>query len=618
MNAEKRTRYPGLASFTTAQKDLFFGRKQETRDLFHLISVERTVVLFSKSGYGKTSLLQAGVMPLLYGQWLVPVLVRFGTDALTPEAHFSIQLDTAWHRFNGKTESEAQKAARDTSRTETFWAQIAERGFGEAPAQFTPLFIFDQFEELFTLYPDPDKRKAFIEQLADLIHERMPERLRERVSRDLDAGKIGPEQAARLEKAPPMRFVFSIRSDMLHFMDELSVAIPYILRSRYQLFGLNEEQAKEAVLAPAALKGEGFASQPFSYRPEALDEIIGSLSKNREVESFQLQAVCQAIEEKIMRGQRQKFDPMHLLPVSRDGLRAIGSDFYGGREGIDDIIEENYNKRLDSLGDIDEAWPDLARRILEDVLVNKNDRRQSVDMASLDAPEALLAELERQRLVRKEPRLDSFYFEISHDTWLPAIVKNRKIRQEAEEKERLERQAEEDRKAKEKAEDAQRRTLGIAAGAVCLMLWSFYQSYRVGIEKRKAIEQTTLAKAAQEEAERLTAVSDSLLKVAIQQKEEVERQKGEVIKQKTETEKQRSEAEKRQKETAAALEAQKREEAEKNKLKFDEVFKRGETLKKAKKWELAKAQFEEALRIAPNAEKAKQAREQIQNCINQQ
>jgi len=84
-----------------------------------------------------------------------------------------------------------------------------------------------------------------------------------------------------------MRFVFNIRSDMLHFMDELSEQIPYILRSRYQLFGLNEEQATEAIVTPAALAGTGFASPSFGYDAAALREIVEVLSKNREVESFQ-------------------------------------------------------------------------------------------------------------------------------------------------------------------------------------------------------------------------------------------------------------------------------------------------------------------------------------------
>ena len=108
-------------------------------------------------------------------------------------------------------------------------------------------------------------------------------------------------------------------------MDELSEPMPYILRSRYQLFGLGEEQAREAIVAPAALTSGGatssrpptdtrFTSQPFGYEEESLREILAVLSKNKEVESFQLQAVCQAIEEKVIQGQKQKFDPISLLP----------------------------------------------------------------------------------------------------------------------------------------------------------------------------------------------------------------------------------------------------------------------------------------------------------------
>ncbi|NUN99172.1 MAG: SUMF1/EgtB/PvdO family nonheme iron enzyme [Saprospiraceae bacterium] len=525
IHTELRTRYPGLASFTTAQKDLFFGRKQETRDLFNLISVERTVVLFSKSGYGKTSLLQAGVMPLLYGQLMTPVPVRFGTDALTPEQHFSIQFDTAWLKFQGKTEAEAQKLARDTSASETFWAQISRCPFGTAPAQFTPLFIFDQFEELFTLYPDRAQRQRFVGELADLIHENMPAALRERILQDLDSGKISDDEAARLEKAPPMRFVFSIRSDMLHFMDELSEQIPYILRSRYQLFGLNEQQATEAIVTPAAIgasegvppsdaltTGSPFASPPFAYAPEALQQILEVLSKNREVESFQLQAICQAIEEKVIASS----DPFESTgashpsyPEGAAGGRLITPAFYGGRAGIDAILEESYNRRIESLAAKNTDWPEAARRLLEDVLVNQNDRRKSVDVADIlsnaGVSAALLEELERQRLLRKEPRLDSFYYEISHDTWLAPIVKSRKVRQEIEARERI---------AQEKA-DADRRKrrallTSFVAGtlilvAVLAMGYAFQKNKEANAEKQNARSERKRAELARNEANVVSA-----------------------------------------------------------------------------------------------------------------
>ncbi len=420
MNTETRTRYPGLASFSTTQKDIFFGRRKEIRELFHLLSVERTVVLFSKSGYGKTSLLQAGIIPILYGQMFVPVLIRFGTDNFLPEQHFSIQFDTAWLKFQFGNESEAQKQARDSSTSETFWEQISRCPFGSEPAQFTPLLIFDQFEELFTLYPDKEHRKRFVNELSDLIHERIPATLQDRILAELASGKISDEEAALLEKTPPMRFMFAIRSDMLHYMDELSEQIPYILRSRYQLFGLTEEQALDAIASPAEILEDTFASPPFTYSQEALQQILEVLTKNREIESFQLQAVCQALEEKII---------LHCLQspqkYSQHKLE-ITPDFYGGEAGIDGIIEENYIRRIESLAKYNEDWPTEARNLLENILVNKNNRRQSIDVVELNVPPALLAELERQRLLRKEPRLDSFYYEISHDTWLLPIIKGRK------------------------------------------------------------------------------------------------------------------------------------------------------------------------------------------------
>lgn len=514
MNQEFR--YPGLASFTTAQRDLFFGRKRETRELFHLISVEKTVALFSKSGLGKTSLLNAGVIPLLAENRIWPVPIRFGTDLLLPEGHFAVQLEVAHQNFMGKN-----KPKPDFS--DTFWQQLKNRPFLRDGETWTPLLIFDQFEELFTLYPQPERRTRFVQELADLIQERLPERLRQVLFAQLDAGKISPSAIAEAEKAPPLKIVFSIRSDMLHFMDELSEQIPYILRSRYQLFGLSEEQAREAIVAPAALPNVSsvggtsshpdttprrFVTEPFGYTEEALREIIGVLTKNREVESFQLQAVCQALEEKMLSGQMQKFNFAELLPRNEDGFPLIAPEVYGGTEGIGRILEESYQRRLDSLEKPE--WTAAAARLLEDALVNENGRRRSVDVADLLARPGvtpdLLDALERQRLVRKEPRLDSFYYEISHDTLLAPIVKSRRAREAEEEKARV---AAELAEQKRQAEATRRRLLvvrGLLAAAVVALFAAVWLGIRARESEQEAIEQRNQAKEALDkfvEAERL-------------------------------------------------------------------------------------------------------------------
>ncbi|MEK7255655.1 MAG: hypothetical protein AAB316_12980, partial [Bacteroidota bacterium] len=58
-------RYPGIHPFRQEEEALFFGRSEESKQLFDMICVEKLVVLFGKSGIGKTSLLNAGMTPFL-------------------------------------------------------------------------------------------------------------------------------------------------------------------------------------------------------------------------------------------------------------------------------------------------------------------------------------------------------------------------------------------------------------------------------------------------------------------------------------------------------------------------------------------------------------------------
>ncbi|MCC6414025.1 MAG: SUMF1/EgtB/PvdO family nonheme iron enzyme, partial [Saprospiraceae bacterium] len=477
-------------SFQSNQKHLFFGRDTEARELFHLVSVEKTVVLFAKSGIGKTSLLNAGVIPNLMEKCIVPVPVRFGTDAFRPEQHASISLDEAMQRFQGV----AEPKGRDTSDQESLWAQLKRQRFEKEGKTYVPLLVFDQFEELFTLYTEKDKRRRMITELADLIQERLPEAQREYLLDQLDAGQLTPAELAAAEKAPDVKFVFSIRSDMLHFMDELSEEIPYILRSRYQLFGLNDEQARDAIVKPAALTAAGFTTPPFGYSEEALREMLAKLSKNREVESFQLQLVCQALEEKLAKGQLQKFDPVELMPRSPQGLPLVTPDFYGGPDGLEDIIEASYRRRLEEL---DEKDYQPARLLLEDALINENGRRRSVDVTDLlvrpGVSTDLLDTLETKRLVRKEPRLESYYYEISHDTLLGPIGKFKKERLEEEEKQKL--AAEAERQKAEQAKINRRRRVNALLGLLGAVLlgialvatWSAQkEQQKAEVEKKNA------------------------------------------------------------------------------------------------------------------------------------
>ncbi len=72
-------RYPGARPFALDQKHLFYGRDQAVRGLHNLLQMEQLVVLYSKSGLGKSSLINAGLLPRVEAEarWQ-PVTVRFG------------------------------------------------------------------------------------------------------------------------------------------------------------------------------------------------------------------------------------------------------------------------------------------------------------------------------------------------------------------------------------------------------------------------------------------------------------------------------------------------------------------------------------------------------------
>ena len=58
-------RYPGTRSFERKEADVFFGREGDTQQLWRLLRLEQLVVLYGKSGLGKSSLINAGILPLV-------------------------------------------------------------------------------------------------------------------------------------------------------------------------------------------------------------------------------------------------------------------------------------------------------------------------------------------------------------------------------------------------------------------------------------------------------------------------------------------------------------------------------------------------------------------------
>lgn len=465
-------RYPGLKPFDRAQSAVFYGRREDVVRLTNLIVQQRLVVLFSKSGIGKTSLLQAGVAPKLEQQNFAPVFIRLDkTDApLTATAGELLEkhpLRSDCHDNTGERAGEHQ----------TLWERMKRLEFDLDGLPATPVVVLDQFEEVFTLGHSDASRRRFLTELADLVNEAMPEAIRADLLQRFQKGDAGltADIMHWWERQPDLRVVISIRSDFLHLLDEISPLIPGILRNRYQLQPLNRKQAEEAIALPAESPGGPYASPPFRFQQAAMDQIIdflagqgkeavqqpteefSMLKKQDEIESFNLQILCQYVEEKII--EENKAEGFEVTP-----------DFYGGQNGLEHEIRDFYKKQLQSLPDAftrktgkkptDPAeMVAMVQRLIEESLVTPNNRRCSMVDDYLIAAypgvsQEFLDVLVDSRLLRKENRLDDFYYEISHDTLLPAVIESRdeRRRREIADKEKIEYEAklaEEEKRRKE-------------------------------------------------------------------------------------------------------------------------------------------------------------------------
>ena len=426
MKPEEHTaqfRYPGAQPFTTDQQHIFFGRDQDIRELFQLITLEPLVVLHSKSGLGKTSLLNAGVIPLfLKEKKYVPVNIRFGafTENKTDEA---MPLDITRSRIGLACEGRFEAGFLDSFLPDdgSLWYLLTrEKTISGGKAAF--LLVFDQFEELFT-YPEAAIR-CLKEQLAELLHTQIPERFRSAVEQEVEApARLQPEQLDLLHEPLRVKVVLAIRSDRISALDQLTTHLPGIKQSWYELDALTEEQAEEAILNPAYEKGN-FVSPPFDFEDEVMEEILGFLTKKHEqkIESFQLQILCQSIERKVI---QQRLNTVTLAEVGN----------------IQEVYENYYEDQVRSLDNA--ADQQAARRFIEDGLIfEEEQRRLSLYEGQIHkdygVPDVLLRRLVNTHLVRREPSVKGGYlYELSHDTLVVPVLKAKARRQEEERLEAL-------------------------------------------------------------------------------------------------------------------------------------------------------------------------------------
>ena len=148
-NDEKLRPYPGLASFTAADAEYFFGRELEVEEIWKKLRRPHLLGLIGPSGAGKSSFLRAGLIPTAPADWRIV----YSTPSNRP---FTALAQAFVPELAGD-----QSALADLLQFERLDVALPlvsrwRKRHGEA------LVILDQFEELFTQNP-PEVQARFAE-----------------------------------------------------------------------------------------------------------------------------------------------------------------------------------------------------------------------------------------------------------------------------------------------------------------------------------------------------------------------------------------------------------------------------------------------------------------------
>jgi WD40 repeat protein len=253
--------YRGLLPFGEADADVFYGRERLAAELAVKLAARVSrggmVVVTGASGSGKSSLLRAGLLPILARGQQVPGSDRWPRIVMTPTKDPLTELAARLAAVGGPD----ALAVRDGLMRHPDQVHLAIRSAvlaatrrDEQPPSGDSgprlVLIVDQFEQVFTLNPDPGgeaTRQAFITAL-----------------RSAATNPVGPGQV------PPALVVTAVRGD---FWDQCA-AVPELVSAlqdgQFVVGPMTESELRVAITGPAEAAG-------LRIDPALTDTILGDL-----------------------------------------------------------------------------------------------------------------------------------------------------------------------------------------------------------------------------------------------------------------------------------------------------------------------------------------------------
>lgn len=369
-----------------------YGRDVEIREVLNLLIAERVVLLYSPSGAGKTSLIQAGLIGQLAEEGFhVPPLIRVHQQtpdpAIIPTNRYVFSTLLA---LEPPTDESKPPSGSCTDLAREELGDYLNRRWSRSQEI---VLVFDQFEEILTADPSDVKAKhAFFAQLGAAL-------------------------------ADQRRWaLFALREDYVAGLDPYLRHIPGRFGTRFRLDLLKPKAARQAIQQTALSGGVTFETAAARDLVENLSRTAGDGTTadqdedvGRYVEPVQMQVVCR-----------------RLWTCPRANRKEITQVDVARHAQIDEALAAYYDEEMTAATNPTKApGPGILReRALRDwvgrrLIIERRFRRQgSLSELPEDASyhEAVRQLIDKAHLIREEKSRGTTWFELAHDRLIRPVL----------------------------------------------------------------------------------------------------------------------------------------------------------------------------------------------------
>lgn len=428
-----------IASYKLEDANKFKGREEDIEKFSELIDSRTMSVLYANSGIGKTSFINAGIVPLYKEDDYYPIHISFVFEELSPEnfeewivnqliASFeeqekdpskniwaSVLKTPKWHNISNV---DFQK----TTKTLWWFLHSHEMIDEETNIYYKPLIIFDQFEEVFSKTNNSSGnylKELLFKALEELSSNAVPRRVKSNLE-ELRSQGIEIDFNRNIE----YKVVFSLRKEYLSDFDywtNKKFSIAELFRNRMYLLPLTRIQAERVITEQMRQDDNTQHIETLNpIKDVILDKIVDKVSN--EVEPLMLSVLCSRLYDKaIERGK----DILTTADVEEIKMDTLIRDFYV--QHVTSVITN-----IQQLSELERQILDIdnhRNRIRSGLLLNgKFDEQYDKKVGDKIIKTSYKKELEDKHIIRIEKYNGEDYVELIHDRVAEIISERKNVR----------------------------------------------------------------------------------------------------------------------------------------------------------------------------------------------